>query len=87
MKKKINYKKLFYIVLDIFFVALLAILSTSTIRAFEQSNIVDQIYNDNDDTSFAHGKFFSSQLKNLEEAQLKSRKICRQVEQEGAVLL
>ena len=87
MKKKINYKKLFYIVLDIFFVTLLAILSTSTIRAFEQSNIVDQIYNDNDDISFAHGKFFSSSLKNLEEAQLKSQKICRQVEQEGAVLL
>ena len=41
--KKINYKKLFYIVLDLFFVALLAILSTSTIRAFEQSNIVDHI--------------------------------------------
>lgn len=85
--KKINYKKLFYIVLDLFFVALLAILSTSTIRAFEQSNIVDQIYNDNDDTSFAHGKFFSSPLKNLEEAQSNSQKICRQVEQEGAVLL
>ena len=85
--KKINYKKLFYIVLDLFFVALLAILSISTIRAFEQSNIVDQIYNDNDDTSFAHGKFFSSPLKNLEEAQSNSQKICRQVEQEGAVLL
>ena len=67
-------KKLFYSFLSILFISLFVGLIINTINAFEYSNVVDQIYDINDD-SFAHGKFYSSSYKNFDEAKNNSKKI------------
>ena len=79
-------KKLFYSFLSILFISLFIGLIINTINAFEYSNVVDQIYDINDD-SFAHGKFYSSSYKNFDEAKNNSKKISEEIIQEGTVLL
>ncbi len=79
-------KKLFYSFLSILFISLFVGLIINTINAFEYSNVVDQIYDINDD-SFAHGKFYSSSYKNFDEAKNNSKKISEEIIQEGTVLL
>ena len=78
--------KLFYSFLSILFISLFIGLIINTINAFEYSNVVDQIYDINDD-SFAHGKFYSSSYKNFDEAKNNSKKISEEIIQEGTVLL
>ena len=79
-------KKLFYSFLSILFISLFVGLIINTINAFEYSNVVDQIYDINDD-SFAHGKFYSSSYKNFDEAKNNSKKISEDIIKEGTVLL
>jgi len=85
--KKIPGSRLFYSLVSVSLLALTCYLIPQTIKTFEYSDVLDQIYTDDTGEQFAHGSYFSSSYSSKSKAFDNSKSVIKNVQGEGTVLL